>query len=335
MKKIIFFSYLLLFVPVAIYAQVKYFPKLAGLYLGQKPPGMEPEVFAPGIVNTVLYTRDIAISKDGNEIYFCVADADFAAIFMTKCIDNHWTEPVIAPFSGMGFLDMEPCISSDGNKIFFLSNRPPDGKKPQNGWAYQKIWVTERTETGWTEPQALDEPVNSHENEFFPSVTNANVLYFTRMTEAGKAGIYKSKYINNSYHKPELLTFDVPDTAILFNAFISPNEDFIITCALNIDSSNIDQDYYISFKNVSGTWSKLIKFGPKINTPKDNANSAFVSPDGKYMFFSSSRRDLASLQIKSGTSLREIVNAKSMPGNGASAIYWIDAKIIEELRPKD
>lgn len=321
-----------LFSAVSTYAQVKDFPELTGPYLGQKPPGMDPEVFAPGIVNTGLYTRDIAISKDGNEIFFCVIDAGFAAIFVTRCIDNQWTEPVIAPFSGKGFLDMEPCISSDGSKIFFLSNRPPNGKKPQNGWFYQKIWVTERTETGWTEPQALDEPVNSKDKEFFPSVTNANTLYFTRMTEAGKARIYKSAFLNNSYQDPELLSLDVRDTAILFNAFISPAEDYIITCAQNIDSSNIDQDYYVSFKNGSGTWSKLIRFGPKINTPGDNANSAFVSPDGKYFFFSSSRRDPASLQIKSGTSLREIANAKSKPGNGSSSIYWVSAKILEEIR---
>jgi len=59
-------------------------------------------------------------------------------------------------------------------------------------------------------------------------------------TEAGKTGIYKSKYINNSYHRLKLVTIDIPDTAILFNVFISPNEDFIITCAQNTDLSNID-----------------------------------------------------------------------------------------------
>jgi hypothetical protein len=296
---------------------------------------MEPEVFAPGIVNTGLYTRDIAISKDGNEIYFCVADASVTSIFVTKCIDNYWTEPVIAPFSGNGFLDMEPCISSDGNKIFFLSNRPPTGMEPKRGWFYQKIWVTERTETGWTEPWLVEEPVNSNEHEFFPSVTSTNVLYFTRMTKAGKSGIYKSIYVNNSFGEPELLPFDVPDNGILFNAFISPDEDFLITCAQNIDSTNIDQDYYISFRDVAGTWSKLIKLGPEINTPDDNANSAYISPDGKYLFFSSSRKDPKSLQIMSGTSLKEIVNAKSKPGNGSSSIYWVSTKIIEELRPKE
>ncbi|MCX6261933.1 MAG: hypothetical protein NTY95_14080 [Bacteroidia bacterium] len=77
------------------------------------------------------------------------------------------------------------------------------------------------------------------------------------------------------------------------------------------------------------------KFGPEINTPGDNANSAYVSPDGKYLFFSSSRKDAAALQVISGTPLSTIIRTKSMPGNGASASYWVDAKIIEELRLKE
>jgi hypothetical protein len=74
---------------------------------------------------------------------------------------------------------------------------------------------------------------------------------------------------------------------------------------------------------------------PPGTTPGDNANSAFVSPDGKYLFFSSSRKDTAMLQVTSGTPLSTIIRTKSMPGNGASAIYWVDAKIIEELRLKE
>jgi len=40
------------------------------------------------------------------------------------------------------------------------------------------------------------------------------------------------------------------------------------------------------------------------------------------------------LQVTSGTTLSTIIKTKSIPGNGASAIYWVDAKIIDGLRPK-
>jgi hypothetical protein len=311
------------------------FPILTGPYLGQEPPGITPIVFAPGIVSTGLYTRDIAMTKDGKEIYFSISDAAITGIFVTKLDNNRWTEPVVATFSGSGSYDFEPHISPDGNKFFFLSGRAPHGSEQKNGWFYQKIWMMDKAGSGWSEPRLADEPVSSEENEFFPSSTNENVLYFTRSGKTGKTGIYRSVFDNGKYLKPKIQQFDIPDTGLLFNAFVSPKEDFLITCALNIDSTNIDQDYYISFKTQQGTWSKLIKLGPEINNPGDNANSPYVSPDGKYLFFSSSRRDPALPKVKSGTSLRNVIKSKSEPGNGSSSIYWVSAKIIENLRPKE
>jgi hypothetical protein len=311
------------------------FPTLQGHYLGQRSPGMTPEVFAPGIVSTGLYTRDITMTQDGNEIYFSVSDVTFTGILVTRFVNDRWTEPVITQFSGKGFFDFEPHISPDGNKFFFLSGRPPEGKTPKAGWFYQKIWMMNRVDTGWSEPQMVEEPVSSENNEFFPSVTNENVLYFTRSIKGGKIRIYKSVVANGKYLESEMLKFDIPETGMMFNAFISPKEDFLITCAQGIDSTNIDQDYYISFRTPDGKWSKLIKFGPEINVPGDNANSAYVSPDGKYLFFSSSRKDTGLPKITSGTSLRDIINTKSTPGNGSSAIYWVDAKIIDNLRQEN
>jgi hypothetical protein len=313
----------------------KSFMLLKGPYLGQTTSGPIPVIFAPGIVSTGLYTRDITITPDGNEIYFCISDPSVTGILVTKLVENRWTEPVIAPFSGKGFFDFEPHISPDGTKFFFLSNRPPRGKEAKPGWFYQKIWMMNRAETGWSEPQMIEEPVNGEDNQFFPSVTNNQVLYFTRSAKNKNPMIYRSVYKDGHYAEPEKLAIAIPETGMLFNCFISPKEDFLITCAQGIDSTNVDQDYYISFRTAEDKWSNLIKFGPEINTPGDNANSAFVSPDGKYLFFSSSRKDTTMMKVTSGTTLNNIVKSKSIPANGASAIYWVDAKIIDDLRQEN
>lgn len=310
------------------------FPRLAGPYLGQTPPGNKPVVFAPGIVSTGLYTRDMAISKDGDEIYFSISDGGLSAILETRLVKGRWSEPAIASFSGRGYLDFEPHLSPEGKNFYFLSNRPPAGREAANGWTYQHIWMMTRTAGGWSEPQEVAAPVNTDDHEFFPSVTKDNVLYFTRSKKNGAARIYRAKFESGRYANPEMLPFNVPEAAQLFNAFISPQEDFLITCALNLDSTNIDQDYYISFRSPEGRWSPLTKLGPDLNPPGDNANSAYVSPDGKYLFFSSSRRDPSLAEFKSGTTLETIVKSKSEAGRGTSAIYWVDAKILEEFRPK-
>ena len=42
--------------------EIPSFPVLTGAYLGQEPSGDEPALFAPGIVSTELYVRDVALT---------------------------------------------------------------------------------------------------------------------------------------------------------------------------------------------------------------------------------------------------------------------------------
>ena len=45
--------------------------KLKGPYLGMKPPGKVPELFAPGIVSTLFHEHSfLSFSPDGSEIYW-------------------------------------------------------------------------------------------------------------------------------------------------------------------------------------------------------------------------------------------------------------------------
>ena len=48
------------------------FPVLKGPYLGQKPPGLTPEVFAPGIISKAGFHlhSSLAFSPDGRKVYF-------------------------------------------------------------------------------------------------------------------------------------------------------------------------------------------------------------------------------------------------------------------------
>jgi len=50
MKKPILFSFLLV-TAITVNAQQADFPKLTGPYLGQKPPGDQPEIFVPGLIS--------------------------------------------------------------------------------------------------------------------------------------------------------------------------------------------------------------------------------------------------------------------------------------------
>ena len=77
------------------------FPALSGPWLGCNSPGDEPRVFAPGIVSTGMFVRDITTTPAGDEIYWCVIGPNYGwtAIVGSKLEDGFWTEPLALPFT--------------------------------------------------------------------------------------------------------------------------------------------------------------------------------------------------------------------------------------------
>jgi hypothetical protein len=91
-------------------------------------------------------------------------------------------------------------------------------------------------------------------------------------------------------------------------------------------------DYFVFFRSTDDRWSEGINLGKKINPPKDRALSPYVSPDGKFFFFASARK-VEVLSSWGEITWSVIQNLHVNPQNGGSDIYWVDARIIENLRP--
>ncbi|MEJ2722831.1 MAG: hypothetical protein P8181_17085, partial [bacterium] len=88
-----------------------------GDYVGQTPPGTTPKLFAPGFISTGLYERDVAMTPDGNELYFGLMSGGYVMIAVTKRVNGEWTRPEIAPFcSDPDAYDLEGCITPDGKR---------------------------------------------------------------------------------------------------------------------------------------------------------------------------------------------------------------------------
>ena len=69
-------------------------PRLKGPYLGQKPPGKVPEVFAPGIVSTKEDEYAFEMSPSGNEMLFTRGRS---LILITKNQNSILNKPTLAP----------------------------------------------------------------------------------------------------------------------------------------------------------------------------------------------------------------------------------------------
>ncbi len=305
--------------------EVDPFPILRGDYLGQALPDSQPEIFAPGIVSTGLETRDMAMTPDGNEMYFSVFSGGQAMIMMTTRSDGVWSQPVVAPFSGE-YLDAEPCISPDGSQFFFLSTRPREGQEPKAGWVYQDIWVMDREGKEWGAPRNLGAPVNTDAPEFFPSVTSDGTIYFTREGEDRKSMTYRARRVDGVYTEPELLPAQVNLGANRFNVFVAPDESFVIVPAIGGPESLGGADYYVVYRNDDDTWQEPVNLGPTINNTAGKEWSASLSPDGKFFFFMSARTVVDQTGSLAGTSLSDLVERGTQPGRGSPAIWWVEAE---------
>lgn len=218
----------------------------------------------------------------------------------TKEVNGKWTNPDIADFSGK-HLDFEPHITPDGNILIFGSNRPLPGSEKAVGFPQ---FYCEKDNNGWSSPKPLGSPFKER-FVMYVSVTNDGTIYFTG-NENGKDGIYMSKFIDGKYQYPIALGENINCLLSSAHPFIAPDESYLIYDA-QLQEGNAD--LFISFKKKDETWTKSVSLGEKFNTDL-NDMAAFVSRDGKYLFFS-----------------------RLKPGKGD--IYWVNAKIIEELKPKD
>lgn len=284
--------------------------------------GTPAEAFLPEIFSRFPNVRDVAISSEGNEDYFSVQSYqdEVSVIAYIKKINDVWSNPAIASFSGKYF-DIEPFLSSDGLRLYFSSNRPMN--ESENEAKDFDIWYVQRESknSDWSSPTNLGEPINSPANEFYPSIANNNNFYFTcdeRGTK-GKDDIFFSKWENGKYSEPISLSDSINSDGYEFNAFIAPDESYIIFTAYQREDGFGSGDLYISYKTSDGLWTKAQNLGVEINSAKMDY-CPFVDTKTNNLYFTSKRSEVNNLN-EGYSSLPEFLNDMNKYENGLSRIY--------------
>lgn len=304
----------------------------AGPYLGLPLPGSRAELFAPGILNSGLATRDIALMPDGSEIFVGIFMPGFrkAVIIETHREGPGWTAPEVAAFSrDPRWRCLEPCISPDGRRFFFVSDRPEDPKADKPGPF--GIWVMERDGGGWSPARRLPKEVNGPENSFYPSITREGLLHFLR--EEGQGGwIMRSAWRDGAWTPAEKLPPPFNADARQANPRVDPDGRFILVPLMGRADSLGGADYYGYFRRDDGTWAGPVHLGPQVNSAARDEFSISLSPDGRVVFFGSDR----ALPRLEGRPLRfaDLLAERTQPGNGQTALWWVDAGFLWELRAK-
>jgi hypothetical protein len=264
--------------------------------------------------------RDIAISKDEKEIYFTIQSPDEQVskiAYVTK-EKNKWSNVKLASFSS-AHRDIEPFLSSDGLRLYYASNQPLNDSISES--KDYDIWYVERknTKSDWSKPIRLGNNVNSDKDEFYPSIADNGNLYFTSENNQslGKDDIFVCKWNNNDYSKPENLGVTINSDGYEFNAFIAPNEAFLIYTCYKREDGFGSGDMYISCRNEKKEWEKAKNLGSEVNSTMMDY-CPFYDSKNKILYFTSKRNAVTNKRFNSFDEFQKEINKNE---NGFSRIY--------------
>lgn len=274
------------------------FSELTSYYLGQKPPGQTAERFAPGIFQEEMHTATV-FSPDGKEVYWRPMDEEASdEILFMRLEDSNWTSPQIVPFASRFFDSNDPCFSPDGEKLFFTSWRPVPWSAFWN--LKERIWVVERTESGWSRPKAVGPAVNSMDLHWQVSVSDNGSLYFT-----SDGDIYSSRFEGGAYQEPRKLGNGVNTTSREGLPWVAPDESYLLFSSNGHPDLVGDYDLFVSVRRMDGSWSEAVNLGEGVNS-RNQELYPVVSPEEEYLFFLSNRE-------------------------GMHSVYWVDFASVQPL----
>ena len=280
---------------------------VSGPYLGQMPPGWTAELFAPSLISTDESEIGSVFSPDHTEFYFTTWTPESGTkIMVTRQVDSTWGKPEIASFSNHPS-DVDVAISSDNSTIFFGTRRPRPGETEDRSDGFD-IWFANRVGNGgWGNEEFLGSVVNSGKSQVYPTVSANGTLYFQAVREEGygKADIYRSRLVDGVYQEPENLGPSINSEHYEGDVYVAPDESYLVISIYGREDDLGGGDLYVSFRNSSDEWSVPENLGPGVNSDKRDF-CPMVSPDGKYLFFSSKRRT-------------------------SGDVFWVDARVIEEF----
>jgi hypothetical protein len=216
--------------------------------------------------------------KRNTDIYSCEGFINDSNVYI-------FTEPKECTDLNSPDWDSEPCITKDGQRIYFASNRP-------GGFGGSDIWASDWDGEKWSKPYNLGEKVNTKYDEFSPFFyEEEKCLYFSsdRKGGYGKLDFYSALLNDSGWTFPlnlgqpinsnedELFFFRMSDSA-----FFASNRDgksydiFLISPKLKKTEKPADVTVNVYYHVLNKITEKPVTdYFPRID---DVVSSKFISP---------------------------------------------------------
>ncbi|WAC03535.1 hypothetical protein N7U66_08670 [Lacinutrix neustonica] len=174
----------------------------------------------------------------------------------------------------------------------------------------------------WSGPINIGSPINTINDEFYPALADNGNLYFTvdKKELARKDDIYVSVFSDGKYNAPKVLSENINSTGYEFNAFISPDESYILYTCYNRKDGLGSGDLYMSYRTETD-WTPAQNIGALVNTEKMEY-CPFVDVKKNILYFTS-KRDNTKTVFSKPLAIDALKNQFFQYENGLSRLYKV------------
>jgi outer membrane protein OmpA-like peptidoglycan-associated protein len=182
--------------------------QLEDLYITNYNPKLgdwDPAEKLPPKINTRFNEGSACLNREGTKLYFTRCNAPdgqgVCDLYTADYVGDKWKNVQnLSSNVNSAFWDSHPSLSSDGQRLYFCSNRP-------GGFGRTDIYVCHRQDDGsWGPAKNLGPVINTIEEEVTPFIHPINnTLYFSstgQIRNFGRFDIFRSRKTDDHWQQP-------------------------------------------------------------------------------------------------------------------------------------
>jgi outer membrane protein OmpA-like peptidoglycan-associated protein len=183
------------------------------------------------LLDTVYYSRNHDVTSKLSDIS---SPRNKLGIYSATLVSGEWTKIRELRINNEWYNVTTPCLSPDGKKLFFSSDKP-------GGFGGSDLYYSLFKNDRWEDPVNLGRVINTKGNESYPFINVTGDLFFSSDGLQGHGGkdIYFSQFADSAWHAPVCLDPPVNSKSDDFGFItdVAMNEGFF--------STNRDKSYDI------------------------------------------------------------------------------------------
>ncbi|MCG7535733.1 hypothetical protein [Pseudoalteromonas sp. OOF1S-7] len=259
--------------------------------------GQEP----PGLTPKVFAPGLVSTPDWGDAMHFA---PDKEVLYVSRWrVNNGQRETASVTFKRIAEGWQKIVTDQTGRAAYYS----PDGQAVFYGKQYKT-----RTPSGWSDMKKLGSAFDDIPMMGL-KMSLRGTLVLDEFTRDGSGVLRYSKWAKGEWQAPQAFSKAINTGKWNAHPFIAPDESYVMWDGEREQGFG-SSDLYISFRQRDGSWGEAINLGERINTAAEEGGPQ-VTPDGKYLFFN------------------RMVKSEGEASKAQSDLFWVDAKIIDDLRP--